>query len=314
MSTVEPGSARIGFVGLGMMGLPMAQRLRAGGYELLVHDVRPEVAEAFAAEHGATAVASLAELAAACDAVITMLPNGAIVRTVVVGPGEGEGDSLLAGVDVDTVLIDMSSSQPEGTRELGARLGERGIALLDAPVSGGVPKARSGELAILVGGADDVVARCRPLFEQLGSKVFHTGALGTGHAMKALNNLLSAAGLLATAEVLMMGTRFGLEPALMLEVLNASTGRNNSTERKFEPYVLTGAYDSGFSLDLMVKDLGIAMGIAETTDTPAPLSREVLDRCADAREALGPGADHTEVARWVQDVTGSRYDDRGDGA
>ncbi len=308
---MEPGSASIGFVGLGMMGLPMAQRLRASGYGLLVHDVRPEVARSFAAEHGATAVTSLAELAAACGAVITMLPNGAIVRTVVAGPGEGEGDSLLAGADADTVLIDMSSSEPEGTRELGALVAERGTALLDAPVSGGVPKARSGELAILVGGPDDVVERCRPLFELLGNKVFHTGALGTGHAMKALNNLLSAAGLLATAEVLMMGTRFGLDPALMLEVLNASTGRNNSTERKFLPYVLTGAYDSGFSLDLMVKDLGIALGIALTTDTPAPLSREVLDRCADARDALGAGADHTEVARWVQDVTGSRYDDKG---
>jgi 3-hydroxyisobutyrate dehydrogenase len=305
VTALEPGVARIGFVGLGMMGLPMAGRLADGGYDLVVLDQRRDVAEAFATERAATAAADLAEVARSCDAVITMLPTGSVVATVVAG----EGDCLLAGAGPGTVLIDMSSSEPAGTRDLGAQAAARGVTLLDAPVSGGVPKAESGELAILVGGPPEAVERCRPLLSRMGRRVFHTGDLGTGHAMKALNNLLSAVGLLATAEVLMVGTRFGLDASLMLEVLNASTGRNNSTEAKFGPYVLSGTYDSGFALDLMVKDLRTALRIAHATDTPSPLSEEVLARCAQAQEALGRGADHTAVARWVQDVAGSRYDD-----
>lgn len=306
---MDPLSGTVGFVGLGMMGLPMAERLSAAGLDLVVHDQRPDIAQTFAADHGASAASTLADVGRACGVVITMLPNGEIVRAV----ASGQGDSLIAGAEPGMVLIDMSSSEPTGTQTLGEALARHAVEMLDAPVSGGVPKAVSGELAILVGGPDDVVARCRPLFEVLGSKVFHTGALGTGHAMKALNNLLSAAGLLATAEVISMGSRFGLDPALMIDVLNASTGRNNSTERKFGPYVLSGSYDSGFSLDLMVKDLGIALTVAHTTQTPSPLSEEVRARCAAAQDALGPGADHTEVARWVQDLVGSRYDHGGGG-
>lgn len=304
MIALGPGAARIGFVGLGMMGRPMAQRLAAGGYDLVVLDRRHPVAEAFAAEQAAAVATDLPEMARSCHAVITMLPTGADVATVVAG----EGGCLLDGAAPGTVIMDMSSSEPAGTRALGARTAANGVTLIDAPVSGGVPKATSGELTVLVGGPADAADRCRPLLSRLSRQIFHTGELGTAHAMKALNNLLSAAGFLATAEVLMLGTRVGLEPSLMLDVLNASTGRNNSTEAKFGPYVLSGTYDSGFGLDLMVKDLRTALGLAHDADTPAPLSAEVLARCEQAQAALGRGADHTAVAMWWQDVAGSRYD------
>ena len=295
---------RVGFVGLGMMGHPMARRLRTAGYPLVVFDRDHGVAEGFVAEHGGSVSVSLRDLAQRSEVVILMLPDGHAVREVVAG---GE-DRLLDGAASGSSIIDMSSSDPGGTRELGELVADRGLHLVDAPVSGGVPRALVGELSILAGGSTEDLRRCRPLLTQLGNQIFHTGPLGSGHAMKALNNLLSAAGLLATAEVLQLGTRFGLDPELMLEVLNASTGRNNSTERKFGPYVLSGSYDSGFALAHMVKDLRIALGLAHATDTPSPLSEEVLARCAEAERALGPGADHTAVARWVQDVTGSRYD------
>lgn len=282
----------------------MVRRLLAGGFEVVVFDRDRAAAEAFRSHDGATVATSLAAIGQTCDVTITMLPDGDAVRSVIADADAG----LVTHAAPGSTFIDMSSCDPGGTQELAGWLADRNMTLIDAPVSGGVSKAQSGELAILIGGAADIVDRHRPIFEQLGGTTFHTGDVGTGHAMKALNNLLSAAGLLAAAEVFMIGSRFGLTPELMLEVLNASTGRNNSTERKFGPFVLTGSYDSGFALSHMVKDLRIALSLAERTDTPVTLSQEVVDRYAQAHEALAPEADHTAIAQWVQDVVGSRFD------
>jgi 3-hydroxyisobutyrate dehydrogenase len=303
VSTSDRGPT-IGFVGLGMMGYPMARRLLHAGYPLVVLDQDRDRAERFVADHGGTRAASLQELAGTSEVVITMLPDGHVVRRVL----SDSDDSLLDGLRPGSTIIEMSSSAPNGTRELGPLVRERGVHLLDAPVSGGVARALAGELSILVGGTAADLDRCRPVLEQLGDRIFHTGPLGSGHAMKALNNLLSAAGLLATAEVLEVGVSFGLDPEMMLEVLNASTGRNNSTERKFAPHVFSGSYDSGFALAHLVKDLRIALDLARETSVPATLSGQVLASCTEAHEALAPDADHTEIARWVQDVAGARYD------
>jgi 3-hydroxyisobutyrate dehydrogenase len=294
----------IGFVGLGMMGYPMARRLRQAGYPLVLLDQDRERADGFVADHGGTRAASLRELASSSEVVITMLPDGHVVRRVLTDSDDG----LLDGLQPGSTVLEMSSSAPNGTRALEPLVRERGSHLVDAPVSGGVARALAGELSILVGGAAEDLGRCRPVLERLGDRIFHTGPLGSGHAMKALNNLLSAAGLLATAEVLEVGVSFGLDPALMLEVLNGSTGRNNSTERKFVPHVLSGTYDSGFALAHLVKDLGIALELARETGVPATLSRQVLASCTDAYVALSPDADHTEIARWVQDLADVRYD------
>lgn len=286
---------RIGFIGLGSMGRPMASRLRAAGFALTVFDTRADAVRDFVRD-GGTAAATLADVARDSDVVITMLPNGEIVRRVVLG----SNDSLLTAMPPEFVLIDMSSSSPTGTQALGRILTERGIPMLDAPVSGGVARAEAGTLSIMVGGEPAVIERCRPVLQPMGERIFATGPLGSGHAMKALNNLVSAAGLIAAAEALLVGRRFGLDPNVMLDVLNASTGRNNSTENKFKQFVLSRRFASGFSLDLMLKDLTTALDLAHATETPAPFSAACRELWAAAQAQLESGADHTAVVRWFE--------------
>ncbi len=292
---------RVGFVGLGRMGRPMAARLLGAGFALRVFDARRESAEEFTARYGGTVADSLAELGSGSDAVITMLPDGQVVGRVVAG----DGDRLLDGLRPGATVVDMGSSAPVGTAALGRLLARDGIGMLDAPVSGGVPRAEAGTLAIMVGGEPALVERWRPLLAAMGARIFPTGPLGSGHAVKALNNLVSAAGLVAAAEALLVGRRFGVDPEVMLDVFNASTARNNSTEQKFRPFVFSRTFASGFSLDLMVKDLGTAVELAAATGTPARLGVACRDLWASAQADLDGGADHTEVVRWLEHVAGA---------
>ncbi len=296
--------ARVGFIGLGQMGLPMARNLARAGFALAVHDVDRKALKRACDATGAEAPGSLKSLGASCEAVITMLPDGKEVRAVVLGGGN-ERDSLLAGLPPGAVLLDMSSSSPVGTRELGAQLAGHGVAMLDAPVSGGVRKAAEGSLSIMVGGEAATVAHCRPLLETMGKQIFLTGPLGSGHAMKALNNYVSAAGLAAAAEAVLAGQRFGLDPANIVDILNASTGMNNSTLNKFHQYILSRAFDSGFSLDLMVKDLNTALEVARAGGSPVPLAEACVRAWIDAQSALGSGVDHTAVVRHWEKLAGS---------
>lgn len=292
---------RVGLVGLGNMGRPMAARVRAAGLPLTVHDVRTDVVHEVAAACDAVAAPSLAALASTSEVVVTMLPDGLTVRRAVLGPG----DCLLTGLATGSIVVDMGSSSPTGTRALGAELAGHGIGMLDAPVSGGVRRAADGTLTIMVGGDPALVARCRPLLDAVGTQRFECGPLGAGHAMKALNNLVSAAGLLAAGEALLVGQRFGLDPARMLEVLNASTGRNYATEHKLAQFVLSRRFDAGFSLALMVKDLGTALDLADDTGTPAAFAAECRVLWTRAAEALEAGADHTAVVRWLETLAGT---------
>lgn len=294
MSDAIAAPAVIGFVGLGMMGLPMAKCLLAAGYKVRGFDLADAVkAELIAA--GGEACATAAETAVGAAAVITMLPNSKIVDAVVLtGPG-----ALVSALG-SAVLVDMSSSAPTSTREVGTTLAKHGIAMLDAPVSGGVKRAAEGSLAIMVGGDPTQVARVRPVLEVLGSSVFETGPLGSGHAMKALNNFVSAAGLTAACEALVVGKKFGLDPEQMIDILNVSTGRNNSTENKIKPFVLSGTYNGGFSLGLMAKDLAVASHLADAMGAQSPLAHAVASLWADARDRLEPGADHTEINRYLE--------------
>ncbi|HJQ83378.1 MAG TPA: NAD(P)-dependent oxidoreductase, partial [Candidatus Binatia bacterium] len=209
------------------------------------------------------------------------------------------------GLRAGAVLVDMGSSAPVGTVALGKELASRGVGMLDAPVSGGVARAEAGTLAIMVGGDAALLARCRPILAAVGGRIFATGGLGSGHAVKALNNLVSATGLVAAAEALLAGRRFGIDPGVMLEVFNASSARNDSTERKFGPFVFSRSFDSGFALDLMVKDLGIALDLAGATGVPLRLGAACRDVWLAAQAALGAGADHTEVVRWLEQVAGA---------
>jgi 3-hydroxyisobutyrate dehydrogenase len=292
--------ARIGFVGLGKMGQPMARQLARAGYRVVAHDLDARALARAREEAGAEAPGSLGSIAERCEAVITMLPDGHAVRAVAL-----DAEGLLAGFAPGAVLIDMSSSSPVGTRKLGERLAERGVRMIDAPVSGGVRKAEDATLAIMVGGEAHTIERCRPVLEAMGKQIFLTGSLGSGHAMKALNNYVSAAGLAAAVEAVLAAARFGLDPGKVVDVLNASTGMNNSTLNKFHRFILSRTFDSGFSLDLMVKDLKTALEVAHSSGTPAPLAEACVAAWSEAQAVLGPGLDHTAVARYWEQLAGT---------
>jgi 3-hydroxyisobutyrate dehydrogenase len=301
------GNTRIGFIGLGAMGEPMAARLTAAGFALSVNDADAARTSRVAAATGATAAASPAELAANSDILITMLPSSAIVSAVLEGPS-----GALAGLAKGSLIVDMSSGVPEMTRTLAEAATAKGVAMIDAPVSGGVSRAKTGDLAIMAGGDAAAIDRAEPALKTMGSSIIRTGPIGSAHAMKALNNLVSAGGFLIGIEALLIGQRFGLDPALMVDVLNVSTGMNNSTQKKFKQFVLSRKFDAGFGLDLMVKDLGIALGVANATATPAPFSGLCRDVWAGAQKYLGPGQDHTAVAKFSELIAGSTLgeDDR----
>ncbi len=292
-------SATVLFIGLGAMGTPMATALARAGHPLLLRDADDARAAALATDLGGSGVpdAELASAAAQAGAVVLMLPDSTVVEAVV--------DDLLPLLPEDALVIDMSSSRPSSTVALATRAAAVGIAYVDAPVSGGVAKARDASLAIMVGADEAAYVRALPVLEVMGGTVTRVGGPGAGHAMKALNNLLSAIGLAAASEVLAVGARFGLEPQVMLDVLNGSTGRNHATEVKMARFVLSGAFDSGFSMRLMVKDLRTALELAHETGTPVPLSAGALEEWTAALRTLESDPDHTAIAAYVERRAGT---------
>ncbi len=291
----------IGFVGIGNMGWPMAACLADAGYSLIVADARRVTADNFVQQVGGRVADSLAGLAAASDVIITMLPTSGNVPSVL---ADGV-DNLLVGLRPGTVVIDMTSGQPAITRKLAERVAAAGGILIDAPVSGGVSRAKTGQLAIMVGGDAEVLERVRPVLAAMGTSILPCGGVGAGQAMKALNNLVSAGGYLIGIEALLIGQRAGLDPGVMVDVLNASTGMNNSTQKKFRQFVLSRGFDSGFSLDLMVKDLSIALEIGRDGATPTPFAAMCREMWAAALASLGPGQDHTAVAKLSERLVGT---------
>ncbi|MBR0683473.1 NAD(P)-dependent oxidoreductase [Roseomonas eburnea] len=288
---------KIAFAGIGNMGWPMAANLVKAGFDVTVCDVVPGRADAFAAEVGGRAAASPAEAAAGADGVVTIVPTSKQVAEAV----EAMSASLAKGM----LVIDMTSGQPGRTREIAAGLAERGVAMIDCPVSGGVPRAKTGQLAIMAGGEEADLDRAEPVLKAMGTSIHRCGPIGAGQAMKALNNLVSAGGYLIGIEALLIGQRFGLDPAKMVDVLNASTGMNNSTQKKFKEYVLSRRFDAGFGLDLMVKDLSIALEVGRETTTPTPFAALCREMWASAAALLGPGADHTAVAKLSEQMSGT---------
>jgi len=310
---VVPGEV-IGFVGLGNMGIPMARRLVAAGYLVRGFDASAEAMRTFAgigSSHTGGGVTAVAEVGAAGDgaaAVILMLPDSDIVERVLLGrlasepsPPGGAGGGLLASLPAGATVIDMSSSDPARTQALAPLLATAGVTLMDAPVSGGVAGARAGTLAVMVGGPAAAFDRFKPMLGAIGSRVVHAGDTGAGHAVKALNNLMSAANLLVASEALIAGRRFGLDPAVMLEIVNAASGRSPATENKWPNFVLTEKYDAGFAMRLMVKDIRLALGIEHATGVPALASEAVAAAWEAALADLPPGADHTAIARWLSE-------------
>lgn len=283
----------VGFIGLGNMGVPMAANIRRAGFEVIGFDLDPARAKAFAQEHNARATDRLAELGKACDAIVTMLPTGREVRDALFTM---QGGALAANLKPGSFIIDMSSADPVGTRELGKDLAARKLVLVDAPVSGGVPRAKDGSLAIMIGGDADAVAAVKPVLACMGNKLFEVGSLGCGHAMKCLNNFLAGASFAAASEAMTIGRKFGLDPAVMADVVNVSTGRSFVSENLLKQHVLSGAFGTGFALGLLAKDVRIAADLADQIGVDAPVGRLVSGMWADARDTLGGEQDHTRAA------------------
>jgi 3-hydroxyisobutyrate dehydrogenase len=271
----------VGFIGLGRMGSLMSAHLERAGFQVQTWD---KVAQGNRA--------SAREAAAGADVLVTMVPDGKAVAHAVA--------AALPGLKRGAVVVDMSSSDPATTRKLARMLAAKGIAMVDAPVSGAVAKARDGTLAIMVGGKESDIARVRPVLEKMGTEIFHCGETGAGHATKALNNYLGAAGTIAGFEALLIGKAFGLDPKTLVDVINASTGKNSTTERKIPQQILTKAFASGFKLALMSKDVGIAAQLAQDTRVPAPYLDQTLKHWRDAERALPAGADHTEIYKYLE--------------
>lgn len=286
----------IGLIGLGNMGGRIAKQLLNQGIELCVYDINEDVLNEFKKTE-ARVVHSLGELAESTQFIITVLPNDQVVRQVVLGE-----EGLIAHLTLGSVVIDMTSSVPSVTREIGAILKSKGIEMLDAPISGGIQRAELGTLSIMVGGEEHIYEKCLPIFEKIGTTITHVGELGSGHTIKALNNLISASTLIINAEALAVGVKLGLDPQKMLQVINSSNGRNQASEVKFPEQVLTGKFEVGFTIDLMCKDVAIAMKMAEDNHMPMNVSSSVFNLWKFAVAQGGGAMDHTAIVKYVEQM------------
>jgi 3-hydroxyisobutyrate dehydrogenase-like beta-hydroxyacid dehydrogenase len=282
------------------MGHPMSGHLAAAGYEVTVFDADPLSIDRLREVHPAVgAAADPAGVGARSDIVITMLPDGEQVQRVAIGPG-----GLIETMQPGSLLLDTSSAQPWLTTATAAALAERGVDMVDAPVSGAQWGAEEGNLVFMVGGDLDAVARVRPLFDVLGRAAYHCGPLGSGHVMKCINNTITAMTFLATAEGLVLGTRAGLDPSAMVDVLNDSTGGSWVSRNHVPQRILSRTFDDPFRLELMLKDISIATQLAQKLELELPYSIHCEDAYRAANELAGPGESLSELARWVEHTTG----------
>ena len=275
----------VGFIGLGAMGSVMAPLIVNAGYDVFGYDIHTKIDKS----SGIKQVSNIRELTN-LDVIIFMLPDGKIVADVT--------DELLQN-NIKSILIDMSSSDPRDTKQLGKKLKIKDIKFLDAPVSGGVSRAKIGELMIMAGGNEDHIKSVQELLSVMG-KVQYAGPLGSGHAIKALNNYVSAAGLIASFEALATARSFGIEPDNFLKIINGATGKNNTTEVKLDKFVISEKFNSGFALDLMVKDVSIADSLIKDLSADKPLSENVSNYLSKSLAELGKNSDHTEVYKVLK--------------
>ncbi|MDB5855380.1 MAG: NAD-binding of NADP-dependent 3-hydroxyisobutyrate dehydrogenase family protein [Herminiimonas sp.] len=287
---------QVAFIGLGRMGVPMAANLLRAGIAVRGFDLAPNAGPELETLGTFTRAASAVEAARGSDLVILMLPDSKVVDALL-----WQGAPALAqALDPGALVVDMSSSDPMHSRDNAARLADLGLGFLDAPVSGGVKRAVDGSLSIMVGGEAAGFERATAVLQAMGKTIIHVGSAGAGHAVKALNNYVSASGLIAVSEALVAAEAFGIAPQLVNKVFNASTGKNNTTEHKVENFMLSGRYDSGFALSLMRKDVQTAADFITGMQTPNEFVQKCLAVATAAEQGLEPGADHTAVHKWVR--------------
>lgn len=292
---------KVGFIGIGRMGYPMAGFIAKAGFDVIISDTSPEQIESFLKDHGnAKAADSLVALGEEADIVITMLPTSKIVRAVILG--DGNSDCVANGMSKGKIVIDASTSDPVDTQSLGKALAEKGIEMLDAPVAGGMVFARDGTLEITAGGDKSLIEKCRPVFDAYSKSLFYCGDLGAGHAMKALNNYVNASALITAIEALSLGAKFGLDMNIMMESMTAAaTGRNNPIEKKVIPHILTRKFGTGMDLTLLAKDTRITVDMANAIGAFAPVAERCSALWTEASEKIGAMEDQTCVAKlWEQ--------------
>ena len=280
--------SKVGFVGLGAMGSVMSPLLVKAGYQVFGYDIIANIDES----SGVKQLDTLDDFAQ-FDAVIFMLPNSKIVSEVV---------TRLLEINTKSILIDMSSSDPRETKKLGKIISSRGLKFIDAPVSGGVSRAKTGDLMIMAGGKEEDLEIVKDLLSVMGTVQF-AGPLGSGHAIKALNNYVSAAGLIASFEALTTARLFGIKSENFLKIINGATGKNNTTEVKLDKFVVSEQFNSGFALDLMVKDVSIANSLIKDLSSDNPLSNDVRNYLSKSLDLLGGNPDHTEVYKVIKKIT-----------
>ncbi len=290
---------KVAFLGLGDIGALMAMHLSRDPFELVVWNRTVSKAEAFAAEHRASLAATPAEAVKDADVVVTCLPSSVEVEAVLHGT-----DGVLGALRKGAVLIDCTSGDPPTSRSIAAELANRGVDFIDAPVSGGTVAAKSGTLTVMWGGEPSVFERARPVIEAFGKKIVHAGAVGSGDALKAVNNALLAVHILSTAEGLAILVKAGVDPKVALEVINASSGRSNTSENLIPQRVLTRAFPRTFRLALLDKDIGIAAVMADDLGARAPVIALAAARLHEAREKLGEEADHVEAVKMIEQENG----------
>jgi 2-hydroxy-3-oxopropionate reductase len=286
----------VGFIGLGIMGRPMAKNLMDAGYELVVHNRSPEKAEELAEEGNATAAGSPREVAEACDIVITMLPDSPDVEAVVAGE-----DGVLEGIRDGALLVDMSTISPVVTEELSAKIRKQGASMLDAPVSGGDVGAIEGALSIMVGGSEEDFERARPLFDVMGKVATHVGPTGAGQVVKACNQIVVALTIEAVSEALVLGSRGGVAPEKLVEALSGGLAGSAVMEAKKEKF-FSHDFEPGFRIELHHKDLGIALAAGREYGVALPVTA-IVDQMLEALKAKGRGdRDHSALLTLLEEA------------
>lgn len=291
----------VAFIGLGAIGNPMARQIaqEKDSFSLAVWNRTGQKAEDFAAKSGARHAATPADAANGAKFVVTCLSTSADVESLLDGPS-----GLESGLEEGAVLIDCTSGDPAVSRRIAARLAKHGVSFLDAPVSGGVAGAEIGTLTVMVGGDADVLKRCMPVMEAFGEKIVHCGPVGSGHALKAVNQALLAVHIWSLGEGLAALARAGVDPAVALDVINASSGRSNTSQNLFPQRVLTRAFPRTFRLALLDKDVAIAARTLREQKVPAPLIQLTAELMSLAHRELGEEADHVEAVKVIERMAG----------
>lgn len=290
---------RIGFVGIGIMGYPMASHIAEAGYSLTLYDVKRSNAEKLADTNKNIRVVDSPKIVAfESDIVITMLPSGKHVQEVTFGES-----GLAEGFKKGDLLLDTSSSEAWLTTQTAEKLKTQGVDVVDAPVSGAEAGAKSAELVFMVGGEEGPVSRVTPFFEIMGKKIFHVGLVGAGHTMKCVNNLITAMTFMATAEGLVIGKKYGLNPDVITDVLNVSTGMSWISQTHIQQYITNRKFNDTFKLDLMIKDIDIAMELAGQKKLPLPLSATGQQMWKASTKFVGEGKSISEMVRWIEHMT-----------